>query len=216
MPMFNLLRKQTRQLFDYFTPCDLCDVGIKQQFGVCSNCWQQLPWLKQQIQRHEQHIYVACHYQYPIDRIIQQFKYEQKLEYERLLAGLLLQLKLPKIQAIVPMPISTDRLIERGYNQSLLLAKTLSQHLNVPIWQPVQRLAQHSQKGLTRLERLDHIEQQFIACPPNKIRYRNVLIVDDVVTTGSSIHALSEILKQLGCQKIYAICLAAGGVKPSA
>ncbi|KXO80297.1 DNA transformation protein [Acinetobacter venetianus] len=216
MPMFNLLRKQTRQLFDYFTPCDLCDVGIKQQFGVCSNCWQQLPWLKQQIQRHEQHIYVACHYQYPIDRIIQQFKYEQKLEYERLLAGLLLQLKLPKIQAIVPMPISTDRLIERGYNQSLLLAKTLSQHLNVPIWQPVQRLAQHSQKGLTRLERLDHIEQQFIACPPNKIRYRNVMIVDDVVTTGSSIHALSEILKQLGCQKIYAICLAAGGVKPSA
>lgn len=216
MPMFNLLRKQTRQLFDYFTPCDLCDVGIKQQFGVCSNCWQQLPWLKQQIQRHEQHIYVACHYQYPIDRIIQQFKYEQKLEYERLLAGLLLQLKLPKIQAIVPMPISTDRLIERGYNQSLLLAKTLSQHLNVPIWQPVQRLAQHSQKGLTRLERLDHIEQQFIACPPNKIRYRNVLIVDDVVTTGSSIHALSEILKQLGCQKIHAICLAAGGVKPSA
>ncbi|ERQ00067.1 competence protein ComF [Acinetobacter sp. COS3] len=216
MPMFNLLRKQTRQLFDYFTPCDLCDVGIKQQFGVCSNCWQQLPWLKQQIQRHEQHIYVACHYQYPIDRIIQQFKYEQKLEYERLLAGLLLQLKLPKIQAIVPMPISIDRLIERGYNQSLLLAKTLSLHLNVPIWQPVQRLAQHSQKGLTRLERLDHIEQQFIACPPNKIRYRNVMIVDDVVTTGSSIHALSEILKQLGCQKIYAICLAAGGVKPSA
>lgn len=216
MPMFNLLRKQTQQLFDYFTPCDLCDVGIKQQFGVCSNCWQQLPWLKQQIQRHEQHIYVACHYQYPIDRIIQQFKYEQKLEYERLLAGLLLQLKLPKIQAIVPMPISTDRLIERGYNQSLLLAKTLSQHLNVPIWQPVQRLAQHSQKGLTRLERLDHIEQQFIACPPNKIRYRNVLIVDDVVTTGSSIHALSETLTQLGCQKIHAICLAAGGVKPAA
>lgn len=216
MPMFNLLRKQTQQLFDYFTPCDLCDVGIKQHFGICQSCWQQLPWLKQKIQRHEQHIYVACHYQYPIDRIIQQFKYEQKLEYERLLAGLLLQLKLPKIQAIVPMPISTDRLIERGYNQSLLLAKTLSQHLNVPIWQPVQRLAQHSQKGLTRLERLDHIEQQFIACPPNKIRYRNVLIVDDVVTTGSSIHALSETLTQLGCQKIHAICLAAGGVKPAA
>ncbi|MGB5885434.1 MAG: phosphoribosyltransferase family protein [Acinetobacter venetianus] len=214
--MFKLLSRSAQQVFDYFTPCSLCDIGVKQHFGICQSCWQQLPWLKQQIQRHEQHIFVACHYQYPIDRIIQQFKYEQKLEYERLLAGLLLQLKLPKIQAIVPMPISTDRLIERGYNQSLLLAKTLSLHLNVPIWQPVQRLAQHSQKGLTRLERLDHIEQQFIACPPNKIRYRNVMIVDDVVTTGSSIHALSEILKQLGCQKINAICLAAGGVKPSA
>ena len=139
--MFKLLSRSAQQVFDYFTPCSLCDIGVKQHFGICQSCWQQLPWLKQQIQRHEQHIYVACRYQYPIDRIIQQFKYEQKLEYERLLAGLLLQLKLPKIQAIVPMPISTDRLIERGYNQSLLLAKTLSLHLNVPIWQPVQRLA---------------------------------------------------------------------------
>ncbi len=42
-----------------------------------------------------------------------------------------------------------------------------------------------------------------------KRRYRRVLIIDDVITTGSSIHALSQALKQLGCTSIYASCLAA-------
>ncbi|WP_312050373.1 ComF family protein [Acinetobacter courvalinii] len=207
--MFKLLGRSAQQLFDYFTPCSLCDIGMKRQFGVCQSCWQQLPWLKQTIERNQQQIMVACHYQYPIDRIIQQFKYEQKLHHQRLLNGLLLQSRLPKVHAIVPMPISTDRLAERGFNQSLLLAQALSEHLNIPVWQPVQRLAQHSQKGLSRLERLENIEQQFVAAAPNQIRYRKVLIVDDVVTTGSSITALSQVLQQLGCQQVYSLCLAA-------
>ncbi len=209
MLMFKFIGRSTRQLFDYLTPCSLCDIGIKRHFGVCQSCWEQLPWLKQSIERNQQQIFVACHYQYPIDRIIQQFKYEQKFHHQRILEGLLQQVKLPKVHAIVPMPISTDRLVERGFNQTLLLAQALSKSLNVPIWQPVQRLAQHSQKGLSRIERLENIEQQFVAAPPNHLRYRKVLIIDDVVTTGSSITALSHVLQQLGCQQIYSICLAA-------
>ena len=208
--MFSSISSQAQQWFDRLSPCSLCHIGRTQQFGVCAHCWQQLPWLKQSIERHQQHVLVACHYDYPINRMIQQFKYEQKLHHQRLLNGMLLQLKLPKVQAIVPMPISTDRLLQRGFNQSLLLAKALSKSLNVPLWQPIQRLAQHSQKGFSRLERLENIEQQFIAKPPNHIRYRKVLIVDDVVTTGSSIAALSQALtQQLGCQQVYSICLAA-------
>ena len=59
----------------------------------------------------------ACDYAYPMDRLIQLFKYEQKLHLEPLLAGALLALKFPKVSAVVPMPISTERLVERGYNQ---------------------------------------------------------------------------------------------------
>lgn len=215
MPMFKRLGTSAQQIFDYFTPCSLCDIGMKRQFGVCHSCWQQLPWLKQSIERNQQQVFVACHYQYPIDRIIQQFKYEQKLHHQRMLNGLLLQLKLPKVHAIVPMPVSTDRLIERGFNQALLLAKALGSALNVPVWQPVQRLAQHSQKGLSRLERLEDIEQQFVAAPPNQIRYRKVLIIDDVLTTGSSISALSKVLTQLGCQQVYSACVAAAQTQKS-
>jgi ComF family protein len=115
---------------------------------------------------------------------------------------------LPKVSAVVPMPISTERLAERGYNQSLLLAKQVAKQMNIPIWQPVIRLKQHSQKGLSRLERIEDIQSQFQISTTSKLRYRRVLIIDDVVTTGSSIRALTQKLEELGCQKIYAACLA--------
>ena len=194
------------------SPCLLCGIDRQHHHSVCTDCWQQLPWLKQSIQRHEMEIQVACHYDYPMDRIIQKFKYEQELHFQNLLAGSLISLKLPKIQVIVPMPISHQRLAERGYNQSLVVAKILAKQLNIPVWQPVARLAQHSQKGLSRVERLDQIDQQFVITANPKIRYRKVLMLDDVVTTGSSLHALKQKLEQLGCQKIYAACIASAEI----
>ncbi|TCB71981.1 ComF family protein [Acinetobacter sp. ANC 4216] len=203
-----LLHKAMQRL----SPCVLCGIDHQRHNSLCTDCWQQLPWLKQNIQRQEMQIQVACHYAYPMDRIIQKFKYEQQLHFQSVLVGSLIDLKLPKIQAIVPMPISSQRLAERGYNQSLVLAKILAKQLKIPVWQPVARLAQHSQKGLSRIERLDQIEQQFVIATKTCVRYRTVLMLDDVVTTGSSLHALKQKLEQLGCQKIYAACIASAEI----
>jgi len=194
------------------SPCVLCSADRQKHHSLCTDCWQQLPWLKHTVRRQEMDIQVACHYAYPMDRIIQKFKYEQQLHFQTLLAGTLAELRLPKIQAIVPMPISSQRLAERGYNQSLVVAKILAKQLNIPIWQPVSRLAQHSQKGMSRIERLDQIEQQFVIAVRPKIRYRKVLMLDDVVTTGSSLHALKTKLEELGCQRIYAACIASAEI----
>ena len=207
MPMFKLLAQGISKL-NTLQPCQLCQTDYQSIYSVCQDCWQQLPWIHQTIQRQEMQFQIACDYAYPMDRLIQLFKYEPKLHLQNLLAGTLLSLELPKVSAIVPMPISTERLAERGYNQSLVLAKHVAKKLNVPIWQPVSRLKQHSQKGLSRLERIEDIQSQFQISTPSNIRYRRVLIIDDVVTTGSSILALTRKLEELGCQKIYAACLA--------
>ncbi|SPL69207.1 ComF family protein [Acinetobacter stercoris] len=193
--------------------CQLCGVDLQQNHSLCLDCWQNLPWYRQSIERHEHKIMVACHYRFPIDRVIQKYKYENQLHYQTLLAHCLLNIRLPKVQAIVPMPISRERLIERGYNQMLVIAKILSRQLHVPIWQPVIRSAQHSQKGLSRIERLENIEQQFQINKTEINKYKKVLILDDVVTTGSSIHALTQTLENLGCTQIYAACIAAGAIK---
>ena len=206
--MLQFIHQHVRSHIQGLLPCSLCGIEQQHKHSLCLDCYNSLPWLKTQVLRQEMHILTACHYAYPLDKIIQQFKYEQQLQYQPMLAGLLKSLKYPKVQAIVPMPISTERLTHRGYNQSLLLAKDLAKHLKLPIWQPIQRLKQHSQKGLSRLERLEDIQHQFIHAEPTKIRYRKVLIVDDVVTTGSSIQALKQCLEQLGCQQIHAVCLA--------
>ncbi|MDV8151733.1 phosphoribosyltransferase family protein [Acinetobacter pittii] len=205
--MFNFLN--FKDLIQLFSPCSLCELDTREKYSLCKDCWEQLPWLKQTIQRNNLSVLVACNYAYPVNRIIQQFKYEQKLHYQILLGEILKQLKFPKVQAIVPMPISNQRLIERGFNQSLLLANILSRYLKIPVWQPIQRLNEHSQKGLTRLERFENIEQQFLPHHQEKRRYRRVLIIDDVITTGSSVHSLSQALKQLGCTSIHTACLAA-------
>lgn len=206
--MLQFIHPLLHKALQSISPCQLCNVEQQQIHSVCADCWQQLPWLKSTVQRQEMEIHTTCHYDYPIDRIIQKFKYEQQLHFQQLLAGALMQLRLPKIQAIVPMPISKQRLAERGYNQSLVLGKILAKQLNLPIWQPITRLQQHSQKGLTRLERIENIQQQFQINTTSKLRYRRVLILDDVVTTGSSIFALKQKLEQLGCQKVYAACIA--------
>lgn len=203
-----MLMSKLSRLLQPVLSCSLCQSDRASQISVCQDCWQLLPWLKQHIHRQEMQIQVAAYYQYPLDRMIQQFKYEQQLHYLPLFNHMLSQLKFPKVQAIVPMPISQQRLIERGYNQALLLAEHLAKQLNVPIWQPILRQDQQHQKGLNRLERLSNIEQQFVIQAPSKVRYRRVLIVDDVITTGSSIQALQTKLQQLGCQQIHAVCLA--------
>ena len=205
--MFNFIKTITSQLRS-FTACQLCGVDHQIQHSLCADCWQSLPWLKQNIVRQEMEIQVACHYAYPLDQLIQKFKYEHQLNYQLILAGLLTTLRFPKVQAIVPMPISESRLIERGFNQSHILAEHLAKLLNVPIWQPILRHAEHSQKGLNRLERLENINEQFEIDPTNTQKFRRVLILDDVVTTGSSIHALKLKLEELGCSKVYATCLA--------
>ena len=205
--MFNFIKTITSQLRS-FTACQLCGVDHQIQHSLCADCWQSLPWLKQNIVRQKMEIQVACHYSYPLDQLIQKFKYEHQLNYQLILAGLFTTLRFPKVQAIVPMPISEARLIERGFNQSHILAEHLAKHLNIPIWQPILRHAEHSQKGLNRLERLENINEQFEIDPTNTQKFRRVLILDDVVTTGSSIHALKLKLEELGCSKIYATCLA--------
>lgn len=195
-------------MFNFMPSCQLCELSPSVKANLCLDCWRSLPWFKKEVLRQEIKIWAACHYTYPIDRLIQQFKYQQQLHYQTLLSGILAEVKYVGIQAIVPMPISLPKLAERGFNQSILIAKTLSQKLKVPIWQPILRHAEHSQKGLTRQERLTNIEQQFYPDPNTHSRFKRVLIVDDVVTTGSSIHALTEQLKLLGCQQIRAACLA--------
>ena len=207
--MHQLIRQLAQKSLQYISPCVLCGIDAQQNHSLCKDCWNSLPWLKEPVLRQELQILAACRYDYPLDRMIQQFKYQQQLQYQTALTGLLCELKYPKVQAIVPMPISLEKLAERGYNQSLQIAKGLAAHLQLPIWQPVERLEQHSQKGLSRLERLQDIDQQFVPHNELKIRYRKVLIVDDVVTTGSSIHALQQCLVQLGCQQVYSVCLAA-------
>ena len=207
--MNHMLGSRFDTIMDLFRCCPLCQVDPIQQHGVCHDCFERLPWFNQQITRHELDIWAACHYDFPLDHVLQQFKYHQALIYRRLLVGCLLQHPKPKVDAIVAMPISTARLAERGYNQALILAQDLAVAYQLPIWQPIQRQHRVQQKMLDRSERLDNLASAFQIQTPLKSRYKRVLVIDDVVTTGSSLYYLHLQLQQLGCERIILHCVAA-------
>lgn len=208
--MFQHLIQPLAGLLQPAFSCLLCGIDQQQRHGLCHDCWQQLPWMEQPlITRQEQDIHAMLHYGFPVDRMIHYFKYEQQLAFQTVLSHCLLQAKLPRVQAIVPMPISEQRLLGRGYNQMQVIAELMAKQLRLPIWQPVLRSAQHAQKGLSRLERLENIEQQFRPLPSERKKYRRVLLIDDVVTTGSSLIAMKNALQRLGCQQVHCLCIAA-------
>lgn len=187
--------------------CVFCHSARATHHRLCGDCWHNLPWDLSKQYRHDVNFTAACFYAHPMDRVLHQFKDNAQLHYLPLLKACLLQIPKPQVQALVPMPISTEKLIIRGYSQTFLLANALSKAWDLPIWQPVKRHYGESQRHLDRLQRLENVEQQFFLASDTTPQYKKILMIDDVITTGSSLFALQEKLKDLNCHHIQAICV---------
>ena len=173
-------------------PCVFCEEQRATHHKLCEFCWKNLPWDQQINTRQEVQFTASCYYDYPMDRVIHQFKDQAKLHYLPLLSACLLSLPKPKVDAIVPMPLSTEKLISRGFSQTYLLAHTLSKQWQIPIWQPISRQDGHSQRGLDREQRLANLSNNFYINQSNKKKYRKVIMLDDVITTGASLFSLQQ------------------------
>lgn len=191
--------------------CALCATNRCNGAGLlCDDCQSDLPWQGEQLKLQHITVYTACHYQYPLDRLIQLFKHQQRLELLPILVHCLKQLEKPQADAIIPMPISMPRLSQRGFNQSLLLATGLGKHWKIPVWQPVNKHHRLPQQGLSRAERLINLENAFYPAPhtTKPLKDKTVIILDDVITTGSSILSLSQTLLDMGALQTNAMCIA--------
>lgn len=112
---------------------------------------------------------------------------------------------------IVPVPLHFWRRHRRGYNQSELLARELGRRLNIPV-RNVLRRARHTspQVGLSARERADNVRDAFL---PRENRSgepvaNTVLLIDDVCTTGATLHECARALKQAGAARVFALTLA--------
>ncbi len=196
-----------KKLVSGFKPtCLLCKLNkTLDDKSVCGACWQTMPWLSDRIVStvDDHQVQAACHYVWPVDRLIHLYKYQGRLDLLPILTDLMLHLPKPAVQAIVAVPLSDRRLKQRGFNQALLLAKQLSKHWQIPIWQPLQRHHTVAQQHLTRSERLINLEQAFYMNKAQcKIIPRKVVVIDDVFTTGSTLSMIQVQLLNLGVQHV--------------
>lgn len=113
-------------------------------------------------------------------------------------------------RVLVPVPLSPDRERKRGFNQALLLARELEQHLQVPVLERavVKIRETPPQAELSRQERLVNLTNAFIVPNPDLIMGKKITIIDDVFTTGSTVSIISHVLRQTGATVIMALTFA--------
>ncbi|TAH61250.1 MAG: ComF family protein [Gottschalkiaceae bacterium] len=147
---------------------------------------------------------------------IHKYKFEDKAYMYKAFGELMLRTVLNEnimpIDIIVPVPLHRRRKAERGYNQSELLAKYLSQNLDIPLdKQNIKRIKRTNiQNKLDRLERQKNLKDAFKVEDKGVFKNKRVLLVDDIFTTGATVNECSRVIKECGSNEIIVITIATG------
>jgi ComF family protein len=149
----------------------------------------------------------AWAYGFPVTRLVQALKYQGALANARVFGMRLAAAGLVEPQAaqtmIVPMPLHPRRLAERGFNQSREIARVIARRLERPLVEPALRRVRATthQVGLSRAARLGNLHGAFMA-DANVVAGRSVILVDDVVTTGSTATEAAATLVAAGATRV--------------
>jgi ComF family protein len=177
--------------------CPICALPTADS-RVCGECLKQPPAFD--------HTVAAFTYNFPLDRLILALKFRERLILTNFLADALAQRIATLPECIVALPLHPARLRERGFNQSLLLARRISRHLGIPLHADACERVRNTppQSSLPWKERDKNMRQAFTCKSGTGLRGKHVAIVDDVMTTGASIGELARALKQAGAREVSA------------
>lgn len=164
--------------------------------ATCGHCLHKPPHFKRTV--------AAFSYAFPLDKLVLAFKYSEKLHLSNSLGDRLAQGVLVRPDCIVAMPLHRLRLRERGFNQSLQLARRIGQRLDLPVLpHACQRLRNTaSQSTLPWKERSKNMRKAFSSTA--EVSGKHVAVVDDVMTTGATLNELARALLNAGATEVSA------------
>src|SRR5438477_1640815 len=147
--------------------------------------------------------------------IVLQFKYNRQLHLRHPIAEWLQEamndarLCQRHFDLVIPVPLHPARRRERGFNQAELLAKILAQKINVPLGRALERIRYTTtQTAFDRVERMENLRGAFHLRKKIGVRGLHVLLVDDILTTGSTLSECARVLREAGAQSVYAVTAA--------
>ena len=214
--------------------CLLCGAPGARGQDLCGACFDELPWNRHACPRcaaplpqdADENLCGDClktlppwdearsplAYGYPLDKLIQHFKFQGDLAVGRLLGELLAEFLAAgdgaKPDYLIPVPLHAARLQERGFNQAVELARPVSRRLKLPVMLDVceRTRATQVQSKLDAAERRKNLQDAFTVV--KSVDRKNIAILDDVVTTGATVTALTRALKDAGAGRVTVWSLA--------
>jgi ComF family protein len=190
--------------------CAACDASLPGATAFCAPCAATLV----RAENLDPARVAAFEYGGAIAEALRRFKFDGRPDLSRaLLAGL--SAELPRIRTrgidvVVPVPLHPSRLVERGYNQAALLAGPLSRLVGAPFRPRAlgRRISTRRQTELGRAPRAANVAGAFVVLDPASIQGRQVLLVDDVETTGATLAACSAALRDAGAGSTQSVVIA--------
>lgn len=206
-----MLKSLWKGLIEQLAPlaCVACENAVEpDEDAFCAAC---APLVERVLACAEPNLQSAFHYGGPVADAIWRLKYEGRSEVAYALRGALAECAarwLGSIDVVLPVPIARSKLRSRGYNQSALLARHVARAIDLPFrptWL-VRTRAGPRQVGQGRALRLSSIRGAFQAS--KRVRGQRVLVVDDVRTTGATLHEAERALREAGAKDVFALTLA--------
>ena len=220
------------RLLDLISPrlCVVCGQRLTiSEEAICARCHFHLPRTDFHKDPYENEMAKLFWHQIPIERATAFFYYEAHSETANILyslkykdrpeigevMGRLMAKELQTsgffdgIDGIVPIPLAKKRLRQRGYNQSLEIARGISEITSLPIYNKVviRKVFEGSQTNKGRWERNENVDGVFELKDASAIQGKHLLIIDDVVTTGATVLACAKELCRAGNVKVSVISL---------
>ncbi len=165
--------------------------------------------------KHFENHYYIFKYDNLIRKLIIDYKFNEKpylyrsfLEFLNNYQKEYIQFKIYDI--IIPVPISKKRKKERGYNQSLLIARKISSKEKIKLGDKVISKVKNNntQSKLNKEERAENVKNVYKITKDKEIINKNILLIDDIYTTGATLNECSRMLKQAGAKKIDVLTIA--------
>ncbi|MFC0322110.1 amidophosphoribosyltransferase [Gallibacterium melopsittaci] len=220
------------------TSCIVCGCRLAISIhGICSTCYRQLPKVAYcgccgtalpedrmscgccllNPPKWQRIVFVSAFVE-PIQPLIYRFKFHQDYWLDRSLARWLFlavrnakrthHLTLPDL--LIPVPLHHRRQWQRGYNQAALLARYLSRWLNIPCREDliVRKRATEAQRGKTAAQRQRNLSHAFALVKPLPQGIKSIALIDDVITTGTTMEEICLCLQQVGIEdiQVWALC----------
>ncbi len=181
--------------------CSLCALPTPQG-ETCGHCLKSPPAFDRTL--------AVFAYRFPLDKLIKAMKYAEQLALSKIFTEKLLKKidHAPLPDYLIPMPLHPDKLRRRGFNQALLISEKLSRALDKPqLINTCHRLRDTpSQSALPWKERKKNVRNAF-RCDMD-LTGKHVALIDDVLTTGSSMNALADAVKKRGAIEVSAWVIA--------